>query len=187
MLPRRGTDGNMLTDGAHFERPVKKMMPRALAAVFGLLCIATVAVADGPYRMITIGDFDLSFIDEATARDMTGRLAMVDMNATPGTDTGPEIIALLEQDWEAAATYFERRNDPQTWSDLEPVSDPTLIARRTDILRENGTTVRFYVFVSYVQGVPVPRECQAALIARDFASTDPLPAVTLARCVDGLS
>lgn len=177
----------MLINGAQFERPIRKMILRMLAAAFGLSCLATVSVADGPYRMITIGDFDLSFIDEATARDMTGRLAMVDMNATPGPDTGPEIIALLEQDWEAAATYFERRKDPQTWSDLEPVSDPALIARRTDIYRENGTTVRFYVFVSYVQGEPVPQECQAALIARDFASTDPLPAVTLARCVDGLS
>lgn len=177
----------MLINCAQFERPVEKMIPRMLAAAFGLSCLATVAVADGPYRMITIGDFDLSFIDEAIARDMTGRLAMVDMNGTSGLDTGPEIIALLEQDWEAAATFFERREDPQIWSDLEPVSDPALIARRTDILRENGTTVRLYVFVSYVQGEPVPRECQAALIARDFASSDRLPALTLARCVDGLS
>lgn len=32
----------------------------------------------------------------------------------------------------------------------------------------------------------MPRECQAALIARDFGSIDPLAVVTLARCLDGM-
>lgn len=163
------------------------MRLRYLAAAFGIICLATAAFADGPYRMYIFGDFDQSFIDEAIAKDSTGRLEMIDIHATPGPDTGPEILAYLSQDWAAAAAYFERRNDTYIPSLLEPASDPAVIVRRADYLRENGTPGRLYVFVSYVQGKPVPRDCQVALMARDFATVDPLPAVTLDDCLDGLS
>jgi len=163
------------------------MLLKVLTTALCICFLATGAFADSRYRMIAAGNFDLSFVDEAIAKDTTGRLEMVEMYAVPGQESGPEIIALLERDWTSAAALFERRNDLQMWSSMEPAPNPALIVRRTDYMREDGKTVRVYVFVSYAQNKPVPRECQATLIASDFASTEPLSTVTLARCFDGLS
>ncbi|WP_425071272.1 hypothetical protein [Sagittula sp. S175] len=164
------------------------MIYRVLAIVAALLCVETAAAAEGRFRMMVMGDFnsffkdDRSFIDDAMALDSSGRLQSVDLNSSPGPETGPEIVALLAQDWDAAKSYFERRGDQQNWNNLEPAFDPELIARRVDFMREDGSTVRIYVFVANTDAGPIPRDCQTALIARDFAETSTLSAFTLESC-----
>ncbi|SLN70523.1 hypothetical protein AQS8620_03349 [Aquimixticola soesokkakensis] len=163
------------------------MLKRVMGPIMVFLCFASGASAESLFRMIAMGGFDLSFVDEAIALDSSGRLEVVDLNATPGLESGPEVLALLEKDWSSAKSLFERRGDQQNWNSLEPSLYPELIARRVDYRRENGTALRIYVFVAYVDGVPVPRECQAAIIARDFAEAAPFPALTLASCADFVS
>ena len=75
------------------------MIKRVLTTIVVFFCFATGAFAEGPFRMMTMGSFGPSFTDEAIALDSSGRLEMVDLNATPGPASGPEVLALLEKGW----------------------------------------------------------------------------------------